>query len=136
MKQRLILFSGMGGDARLLAPLRLPEFEVFTPDHVSPQPRETLPAYAARVAKAHSIHRSDIVGGASFGGMLACEIAKQQGAAGLILLGSCVSPKRLPISYRLVERFGRLIPDFILGFRSWGAFVRWRFAPIHQEAEA
>ena len=133
--RRLVLFSGMGGDGRLFRSIRIPDAEIVTPDHIEPAQGETLTQYAARIADGLDIQPADIVGGASFGGMLAGEIARQREVAGLILLGSCLRPGLLPWSYRWVERVGRFIPDFVLGLRSWRPLVRWRFAPVTPDAE-
>jgi pimeloyl-ACP methyl ester carboxylesterase len=136
MKQRrLVLFSGMGGDGRLMRPLQVPGIAVCTPDHVEPRPGEGLSGYAARVAELMSIGASDVIGGASFGGMIAAEIARQRAVAGLILLGSCVRPQCLPWAYTWIERLGKFLPDRLLGCRSWRPLVRWRFAPVTAEAE-
>jgi pimeloyl-ACP methyl ester carboxylesterase len=136
MKQiRVVLFSGMGADHRLFRSIRIPETEIVTPDHADPAPGENLMQYAARIADGLSIQPDDIVGGISFGGMLAGEIARQRRVAGLILLGSCLRPDRLPRSYRWIERLGCFIPDFALSCRSWRPLVRWRFAPITRDAE-
>ena len=135
-RRRLVLFSGMGADARLFQSLRIPEAEIVTPAHAEPAQEETLPHYAARIADSLKIQPADIVGGISFGGMVAGEIARQRPVAGLILLGSCLRPDRLPRSYRWIERFGVFIPDFLLSFRSWRPLVRWRFAPLTHEAES
>lgn len=134
-QRRLVLFSGMGADGRLMRPIRVPGVDVCTPDHVEPAPGEDLSRYAARVAELHSIDASDVVGGASFGGMIAAEIARQWTVAGLVLLGSCVRPGRLPWAYKWIERLGKFIPDRLLGCRSWRPVVRWRFAPVTAEAE-
>ena len=107
----------------------------MTPDHTDPAQGETLTQYASRIAGGLNIQPTDIVGGVSFGGMLAGEIARQRPVAGLILLGSCLRPGRLPRSYRRIERLGRFIPDFVLGLRSWRPLVRWRFAPLTRDAE-
>ena len=135
MKPRLVLFSGMGADGRLFRSIRIPEAEIVTPDHAEPAPGGALTQYAARIAAALAIQPDDIVGGISFGGMLAGEIARQRRVAGLILLGSCLRPDRLPRSYRWIERFGVFIPDFALSCRSWRPLVRWRFAPLTKDAE-
>ena len=132
---RVVLFSGMGADNRLFRSIRIPEVEIVTPDHVEPEPGEKLAQYAARIADGLSIQAEDIVGGISFGGMLAGEIARQRQVTGLILLGTCLRPDRLPRSYRWIERLGCFIPDFALSCRSWRPFVRWRFAPITKDAE-
>lgn len=107
----------------------------MTPDHLEPYPEETLPRYALRVAERQGIGPDDVVGGVSFGGMIAGEIARQRPVAGLILLGSCLRPMRLPWTYRWIERACRLVPDFVFCVRSWRPLVRWRFAPLTQEAE-
>jgi pimeloyl-ACP methyl ester carboxylesterase len=125
----------MGSDGRLFRSIRIPEAEIVTPDPIEPAQGETLTQYAARIADPLNIRPADIVGGVSFGGMLAGEIARQRPVAGLILLGSCLRPARLPSSYRRVERLGRFIPDFVLGLRSWRPLVRWRFAPLTPDAE-
>lgn len=125
----------MGGDGRLLQPVHIPEEEIIAPDHTEPFPGETLSQYAARIADIFKIQPVDIVGGVSFGGMIAGEIAHQRTVAGLILLGSCLHPSRLPWSYRWVERFGRFVPDFMLGLRSFWPLMHWRFFPLTPEAE-
>ena len=135
MAPRLILFSGMGGDGRLMRPVRVDGVEVLTPDHVPPAPSERLPEYAGRVAELRGVRPADIVGGASFGGMLAAEISRQRPVAGLVLLGTTVHPSRLPRSYQWVEKMGRLVPDALLGLRTIGPLIRWRFAPLSPEAE-
>ena len=132
---RVVLFSGMGADNRLFRSIRIPEVEIVTPDHAEAVPGENLTHYAARITDGLSIQPEDIVGGTSFGGMLAGEIARQRRVAGLILLGSCLRPDRLPRSYRWIERLACFIPDFALSCRSWRPLVRWRFAPITRDAE-
>jgi pimeloyl-ACP methyl ester carboxylesterase len=133
--KRLVLFSGLGGDGRLMRPLQIPDIDVSTPDYVEAALDEDLPHYAARMAELNRISVSDVVGGASFGGMLAAEIARQRPVAGLILLGTCLQPQRLPWSYKWAERIGRLIPNHALDLRCWKLLLRWRFAPVTIEAE-
>ncbi|MBI3288953.1 MAG: alpha/beta hydrolase [Elusimicrobia bacterium] len=131
---RLILFSGMGGDNRLYRHIRIPDADTVTPNHVEPNDGETLPQYAARIADGLNIQPADVIGGISFGGMIAGEIAKQRPVAGLILLGSCLRPSRLPWSYKWAERIGRFVPDFAFRLRSCGPLLHWRFAPLTPEA--
>lgn len=136
MRKRVVLLSGMGSDRRFLDRLQIPGITVHTPDHLPPIRNESLAAYAAKVAREHAIEEGDVVGGASFGGMLAAEIAGSQRVAGLILLGSCIRPRCLPRSYRWIERIGPLIPDAFLGVRSLSVLLRWRLGPLTEEAEA
>lgn len=141
MRHRVLLFSGMGGDARLLSRLSLPDAEVKAIDHLEPRDGEGLREYAGRVAESAGVRESDVLGGASFGGMLAAEIARQRRVRGLVLLGSCLRPGRLPWSYRWIERLGRFIPDAALAVRSWSPLVRYRFSlryrfkPLDKAAE-
>ena len=134
-KGRLILFSGLGGDGRLFRHIRLPDIDVITPDHVDPLAGETLSEYAGRIRVIHGLEPGDIIGGASFGGMIAAEISTQQAVAGLVLLGTCLDPKKLPLLHRLIAWASPLVPNAILGLRSWSPLVRWQFAPLSPEAE-
>ena len=133
--RRLILFSGLGGDARLFGPLRLPGVALITPAHEPPVEREGLAAYAERLAATQEIGPADVVGGASFGGMLAAQIASRRRVAGLVVLGSCLDPRLLPAQYRLVERLGRSAPDSLLMLRVWPPFMRARFSPLTPQAQ-
>ena len=128
--RRVVLFSGMGGDKRMFGPLRVPGVELVTPDHLEPRAGEDLPAFAERTADHHRLGADDVVGGVTIGGMLAAQIASRRKLAGALLLASSHPPRRLPGRYRFVERFCRLLPDALLGVRSWPPFVRGRFAPI------
>lgn len=131
---RLILFSGMGGDARLMRPIRVPGVELLMPDHAESLDGESLSGYALRLAQAHRVGDGDVIGGASFGGMIAAEMARQRKVRGLVLLGSCTQPSRLPASYRVVEKLQPLIPDQLLALRTLRLLVRSRFAPTTEQA--
>ncbi|MFI5361211.1 MAG: alpha/beta fold hydrolase [Elusimicrobiota bacterium] len=132
---RVFLFSGMGADRRLLGPLRAQGFELLFPDHLAPQDRESLIAYAERTAEAHRIGPDDVVGGASFGGMLAAQISSRRKVAGVILLASCHRPGRLPGAYRAVELLSRVVPDAFIGVRSWRPLLRARMGPVDRITE-
>jgi pimeloyl-ACP methyl ester carboxylesterase len=130
--RRVVLFSGMGGDKRMFAPIRAPGFELIAPDHVEPQAGESLAVFAERTAEAHGLGPDDVVGGVSFGGMLAAQISSRRKVAGVVLLASCHQPRRLQARYRAVEFFSRALPDLFLGLRSWPPLVRGRFAPVDE----
>jgi len=125
----------MGGDGRLMQPLAVPDFELLSPDHILALAGESLSEYARRVAKEHAICSEDFIGGASFGGMVAAEIARQTPVRGLILLGSCIHPERLPLAYKWIEKLGPLVPNWALGMRVWPPLVRWRFSPVSEKDE-
>jgi pimeloyl-ACP methyl ester carboxylesterase len=128
--RRVVLFSGMGGDKRMFGPIRLPGVELVTPDHLDPAAGESLASFAERTADSRGLGADDVVGGVSFGGMLAAQISARRKVAGAVLLASCHQARRLPAAYRAVELFSRAVPDALLGLRSWPPFVRGRFAPI------
>jgi pimeloyl-ACP methyl ester carboxylesterase len=134
--RRLILFPGMGGDRRLCQHLHIGGVMLLTPNHRSPLPGASLTEFATALAEEHKIGPDDVVGGVSFGGMLAAEIARLRAVRGLVLLGSCLDPRRkLPKSYQWLEKAGPLLPDAALGLRTWGPILRSRFAPLTPEAE-
>lgn len=133
--RRLVLFSGMGADSRLTRPVRVRGVGQEFPEHLEPEAGEDLPRYAARVAERWGIGPADVVGGTSFGGMLAGEISAQRRVAGLVLLGSSIRPERFPRAYGWVERLCRFLPDPLIGVRSFRLLVRRRFAPMTPEGE-
>jgi pimeloyl-ACP methyl ester carboxylesterase len=135
MAQRLFLFSGLGCDARMVSRLSVPGVEVVAADHLEPLPGEALSPYAGRVAEYFGIEVGDAVRGASFGGMLAAQIASQRAVAGLVLLGSCLRSARLPAFYPWAERVSRFLPDGALTLRSRRWVVRRLFDPVTPEVE-
>jgi pimeloyl-ACP methyl ester carboxylesterase len=136
MSRRLILFTGMGADSRLLSRIRVKGAELSIPDHEKPQPMETLSRYADRVADKWAIGPGDVVGGASFGGMMAAQIATTRKVAGAVLLGSCLDPARLPLHYRVLEAASPLLPDMLFDVRALTPLIRWRFWPADRESLA
>lgn len=56
-----------------------------------PDPADDLPAYAARVRDSIRLIGPCIVGGVSFGGMVACELAALTDCRAVILVASCRS---------------------------------------------
>lgn len=133
--RRVILFTGMGADSRLLRPLHLREAELVLPEHLPAQRDESLAAYARRIAESHAIGAGDVVGGSSFGGMLAAEIAQHRAVAAVILLGSCLDPSRLPRLYALANRYSRWLPDRALKLARQSGLMGWRFRPLTEAAE-
>jgi pimeloyl-ACP methyl ester carboxylesterase len=110
---RVILFPGLGADDRLFAGIGVPGAEIVTPAFPEPAPRQSLSTYARALADALRIGPADVVGGASFGGFVAAEIAARRPVAALVLIGSALSPREVPSSYVVIERLSRLVPDGI-----------------------
>jgi thioesterase domain-containing protein len=72
---RLVLLPGLGADERLFQAQRaaIPELEV--PAWPDPVPGESLREFAARAAEAVPAGEGLYLGGSSFGGMVALEMA-------------------------------------------------------------
>ena len=113
----LVLMPGMGTDARLFDDQR-PSFKtLITPDWLDPQPRESLRDYGRRMVDALPVEPPYVLGGVSFGGMLALEMARHAKPRGVVLIASCRSRAALPLRLRLLARWGPLLPDFVADAR-------------------
>ena len=109
----LVLLPGVGADHRLFAR----QLEVFPnltiPPWIPPLVDESLSSYAARFAAQLPSFRPMVLGGSSFGGMLACELARIVRPDALVLIGSARSPNDMPWPLRAVAPMIRFIPNFI-----------------------
>lgn len=107
---RLILLPGLRADARMFTAQRqaFPQLEV--PAWLTPEEHESLADYGARMAQQLNPKPPFFLGGVSFGGMVAREMARRLQPVGLIQIASCPSGKNILRSARLLERIGRLFP--------------------------
>lgn len=108
----------MGADERLFEEQRRYGFEFEVPVLLQPKRGETLRQYARRIRQQLDLTGPCVVGGVSFGGMLACELARVCSARCAILIASCRSRSGLPSHYRLVEWISRIIPDRVIRRRA------------------
>lgn len=111
-RPRLILYSGLGVDERLIGPQRdIVSADVEVPRWIDPLPDDTLASYARRMAARLTIDdRPLFVGGVSFGGMIAQEVSRHVPAAGLVLIATCLSNRGLPLPYRWACSIARHFP--------------------------
>lgn len=124
---KLILFPGLGADGRLFGPQRVLPAEIVTPAWIPPLEGESLAAYAGRMTErllyegicvpGEGVH----LGGASFGGMVAQELAGallRTGVEvrGVVLMASARSGREVPRTLSWVERGSRVLPDTLLEF--------------------
>ncbi len=120
----LVLFPGMAADSRLFAPQRALPFPVVAIDWPSPQAGEALPAYARRVAGGIDWPTRFVIGGVSFGGMVAAELAAAAESdppaiprpLGLVLIASALTGRAVPGAYRFVNALTRAVPDQLISF--------------------
>jgi pimeloyl-ACP methyl ester carboxylesterase len=75
----------------------------FAIDFIQPNPRETLVSYASRMAS--QLPSNSFIGGVSFGGIVALEVARILRPRGCILISSIRHPSELPPWFRI----GRLL---------------------------
>lgn len=120
----LLFFSGLAADGRIFAPQlqRFPQLKVAT----WPQPDwdESLDDYGRRLMDQHSHGRPLIMGGASFGGLVAQRIAQTYPCQTVLLFGSVRRPDQLPIwvvPFRPMAFLVRFLPIRLL---------QWLFYPI------
>ncbi len=92
---KLILLPGVGADARLFEFQRKAFPDLLVPDWLPPLPSESLPDYGLRMADAMAPlfedHGPVVLGGVSFGGMVAYEAARHVRPAVVVQIASCRS---------------------------------------------
>ena len=106
----LILLPGMAADERLFAPQRAAFPRLLVPAWIEPLPQEPLRSYAGRLARRIDPGRPCVVGGASFGGIVALELAAHLQARACVLIASVRSPGEFPWRYRLLRPAAALGP--------------------------
>lgn len=104
MKLPVILLSGMGADERVFSGLKERIGEIWVPRWIPPLERETVASYAERLAGSLAIEGPCFVGGASFGGFLALELAARLNAKACFLIGSARGPEGFPAALRALRR--------------------------------
>jgi pimeloyl-ACP methyl ester carboxylesterase len=92
---QLILLPGLGADHRLFEPQRAAFPGLLVPPWLVPKRKERLADYAARMAETIVPTRPMVLGGSSFGGMVAYEMARYLRPEAVVLMGSCRSPQAL-----------------------------------------
>ena len=109
----IILLSGMAADERLFEAQAAAFPNLRVQPWVPPLPGESLRRYAARLAPLVDPGQPCLVGGASFGGVVALELAARLPALGCILIGSIRSPAGLPWRWRLLRPIAMLGPKVL-----------------------
>ena len=114
---RFILLPGMGADERLFGPQRACGFDFEVPTMPIPHPHDDMPAYAARLREILGLTGPCVVGGVSFGGMVACELAAICQARCVILIATCRDISAIPGYYWWVDKVARFLPDAVIRHR-------------------
>lgn len=115
---RFHLITGFGLDRRAFAPLELPPDRFVLHDLIPPLPGESLKEHALRMADSMArdsgFGPGDVVGGISFGGMLALEMARATRTRGLILIASSTHPRHIRKRFLLWSHIAPHAPDFLI----------------------
>ena len=117
----IILLSGMAADERLFEPQLAAFPNLRVQPWIAPLLGESLRAYATRLAPLIDPGVPCIVGGASFGGVVALELAQYLPALACILIGSIRSPSGLPWRWRLLRPVALLGPGTLKMLATLGA---------------
>ena len=145
---QLVLLPGLGADCRQWQPQELAFPGLMVPPWIPPLREDTLPTYAVRLAETLPRQKLLILGGSSFGGMLACEMARLVQPKAVILIGSCRSIKSLnrgvlflrPMLRRIpccgIRISKSLAPFAVQAFRKLKPEVRRLCATMFQEADS
>lgn len=112
--ERVILFPGMGADERLFGPQIDAGLPIEVPPLVVPERGDDMPTYAARVRDTLQLNGSYAIGGISFGGMVACEVAQLCEPKCVVLIAACRSGRSIPNYYRMAELISRLLPSPVI----------------------
>ena len=117
----LFVLPGIGADGRLFDGQRAVR-DVRVIEWIAPG-YETLPDYAKRLAGELAINEPFDLGGASFGGMIALELARHIAPERVFLFGSCRTPRAIAPSLRAL-RFLPVIRPPRIAARWFGAKSR------------
>ena len=104
------MIPGMGADERLFAPQLADGLPIEVAPMITPERGDDMARYAERIRDAVDLTGNYAVGGISYGGMVACELAQLCAPKFVLLIASCREGRSLPGYYRLVEYTSRLLP--------------------------
>jgi pimeloyl-ACP methyl ester carboxylesterase len=110
----IVLLSGLGADGRLFREQKARFPGLTAVSWIEPRGSESLADYAARLASDVSGLHASYVGGASFGGMVALEVARILRPRGVFLLGSCRSARSIRGVFRFGSRIASNLPESLL----------------------
>ncbi|MEI9944924.1 MAG: alpha/beta hydrolase [Chitinophagaceae bacterium] len=111
MEQTIYCISGLGADQRIFTNLHLTGYKLRHIQWIRPEKRETMQAYALKMAGIIEEDNAVLIG-VSFGGMMGIEIAKLKPLRKLILVSSIKSVAELPYWMKLSGKLklNKIIP--------------------------
>lgn len=109
--------SGLGADKKAFQRIKLPTgYEPVYLDWIAPEKNESLTNYARRFSSLINDEPFVLIG-LSFGGMLACELARLRSPAKTIIISSIPTSDELPWYFKRAGRIGlhKYVPVNLLG---------------------
>lgn len=100
----------MGADGRMYEAQRAAFPSLVVPEWLSPASGESLVDYAERFASDRTWPERFVLGGASFGGMVAYEMARHLKPDAVVLIGSCTRRQSVALHLRAAAPFASLFP--------------------------
>lgn len=95
---KVYFISGLAADKRVFKYIRVPSnCEIIHLNWIEPQKKETLTAYAIRLAQGINADEPFAVVGLSMGGMIAIEIARHYHPSKTVLISSITCSQQLPV---------------------------------------
>ncbi len=120
---QLVLLPGVGADHRQWQPQKQAFPGLVVPQWIPPLPGDSLPMYSRRFGEVLPDFGPMVLGGSSFGGMVAMEMARIVRPKAVILIGSCWSRKSINRAVLFLRPVLRHIPR-------WGIKVSQPLAPL------
>jgi len=108
--ETVILLPGLAANAAVFAPQCEAFPDIVVPPWLDPEPGESLAEYAGRFARRIDPGRRCIVGGMSFGGIVATELCQHLDVERCLLIGSIRHPRYLPKRARYALAVARRLP--------------------------
>lgn len=107
----IYLLPGMGLDRQLFALQRTRFPQVIVPEWLKPETRESVAQYSRRMALSLNESGPCLLGGMSFGGLVALEMAQHLDARACVLISSLKSPQEMPLWARIAGPAAWLLPQ-------------------------
>lgn len=115
----IYLIPGMTSDYPVYSRILPMLPNAFVIDFIQPNPRETLVNYASRMAS--QLPSNSFIGGVSFGGIVALEVARILRPRGCIVMSSIRHPSELPPWFRVGRLLGGRCCSSVLGMIGFAA---------------
>lgn len=107
--------GGLGADERVFQFLKT-SYDLHCIKWIQPNKNESIASYSQRISDQIHTNEPFILLGLSFGGLIACELARTLRPEKTILISSFTDRRQLPLATRIIGKMNlhRLLPRFLL----------------------